>query len=932
LTVKDVLVFAMLGFASGAAYALIAQGLIVVHRGTGVVNFAQASIAMFSAYTYVQLVDSAGLNKILAAIVTTLMSGVLGGIIQRFVMRPLGRAPLLARLVATLGVVLVLEAGVVLIYGVDVKAVPSLFPTTSVVWGGVHFGEDRLVLPILALLLALVLSFISRRTVAGSLLRAAADSEEGVAILGYSLNTVSAGTWIIGSMLAGFAGIVVAPITGLSVTSIILLVIPALSVSLLAGFSSFWIATAAALALGVAQSELANYWTISSPTAEGMQQALPFLVIIALVVVRGRAIPGRATIAIGRPPVAPRPRANPLVLAVLAAAAVLVCSVANNQYQTGLAVAFISAIIALSLVVLTGYVGQISLAQMSFAGLGAFFCARYATDAGIPFPLPILISALTVVPCGVILALPAVRVRGLSLAVVTLGAAVTIDSVLFDDSSLTGGFNGISVPSPSIFGYSVDGILTPFRFAMVALIALALCIAGVAMLRRSRLGLKMLAVRDNERAAAAEGISVFRVKVIAFAIASFLAALGGSLFGYLYGHISFDQFATLTSVEFVATAYIGGIGSISGAVVAGMISAGGPLFVLFSSNDTTSRYQEVISGVGVILTAILNPDGIAPYTTQNLRALGRRRRAAGLRAPSTSVAPPPPASPGAPTRRSRPTLDSEPPLLAARGMNVQFSGVRAVSDVDFIVNRGTMVGLIGPNGAGKTTLIDAICGFVQANGQVEFGQRQLGKAKAHERARAGLRRTFQNTELFDDLTIRENLSVPAPARGDSDLGDITPDEIVELLGLTEIQDAYPRELSNGEAKLVGVARALMGGPRLLMLDEPAAGLDSQESQVLGDRLLALVDRGLSLVLVDHDLELVMRTCDRVDVLDRGCLIASGPPEDVRNDPAVRRAYIGGADSVSSAGGGRPADGARSDGDRSADRATAPAAAPTGSRR
>jgi ABC-type branched-subunit amino acid transport system permease subunit/ABC-type branched-subunit amino acid transport system ATPase component len=905
--VTTVFLYAVLGLGAGSAYALISQGLILVHRASGVVNFAQGATAMFTAYFYTWLANH-GLSDVLAAIVAIAGAGVLGAVVQRFVMKPLGRAPLLAKLVAALGVVLVLESLAGIVFGYDLQTAPALLPTSTVHVFGADVGLDRVILFILAIALAAALSVFSRRTTMGSLFRAASDSEEGLAILGYSQNAVSTAAWVAGSMLAGFAGIVIAPITSLSVTTIILLIIPALSVTLLAGFNSFWFATIAGLLLGVVQSEIAGYWTLSSPTIEGMQNAAPFLLIIIVMVVRGRAIPSRATIALGRPPLAPPARAKPAVLAGVVVLAVALTYVASNNYQTAISVGLISAIVALSLVVLTGYVGQISLAQMTFAGLGAYFCSRFADDMGIPFPFSIIVAGLATGIGGVILGLPALRVRGVNLAVITLGAAVAIDSLVFNDANLTGGYSGISIQSPSIFGYSLDGIIHPFRYAMVCLVVLILCVAGVAWLRRSRLGLMMLAVRDNERAAAAEAVNTVRTKLVAFGLSAFMAGVAGGLFAYLYGHLSFDSFAPLASVTFVTTAYIGGIGSIAGAVIAGIISAGGPVFELFASSASVDRYQALIAGAGVVLTAVLNPDGVAPEFNKNYKALmGRLRRG---KATPAAVAPPvaSPAAEGAPIsiaalaaerRRHDSAARDAAPLLDARGIRVTFGSVVAVDSVDFTVRPGTLVGLIGPNGAGKTTFIDAVCGFVPAGGSVRFDGQPVDHRPAHERARLGLRRTFQTTELFEDLTIRENLIVPARAQasgGYEPSGNFfSVEEILRLLDLQDKAECLPRELSTGEAKLAGLARALRGEPRLLLLDEPAAGLDSQESRKLGRRLLSLLDLGISMVLVDHDLELVMGVCDEVVVLDRGQLLASGPPETVRRDPAVRIAYIGGAD-------------------------------------
>ena len=912
-----VFLFAVLGLGAGAAYALIAQGLILVHRASGVVNFAQGAMAMFAAYFYTWLANE-GFSDVSAALVAIAGAGVLGAVVQRFVMKPLGRAPLLAKLVAALGVVLILEALAGIVFGYDLQTAPALLPTSTVHIFGTDVGLDRIILFVLAIALAAALSVFSRRTTMGSLFRAASDSEQGLAILGYSQNAVSTSAWVAGSMLAGFAGIVIAPVTSLSVTTIILLIIPALSVTLLAGFTSFWVATIAGLLLGILQSEIAGYWNIATPTIEGMQDAVPFLLIIIVMVVRGRAIPGRATIALGRPPLAPPARAKPAVLVGVVVLAVVLTYVASNSYQTAISIGLISAIVALSLVVLTGYVGQISLAQMTFAGLGAFFCSRFADDLGIPFPFSIIVAGLATGIGGLILGLPALRVRGVNLAVITLGAAVAVDSLVFNDANLTGGFSGISIASPSIFGYSLDGIIHPFRYAMVCLVVLIGCVAGVAWLRRSRLGLRMLAVRDNERAAAAEAVNTVRTKLIAFGLSAFMAGIAGGLFAYLYGHLSFDSFAPLASVTFVTTAYIGGIGSIAGAVIAGLISSGGPVFELFSSSASVDRYQALIAGVGVVLTAVLNPDGVAPEFNKNYKALmGRLRR--GKSTPAEAV---PAAAAGGPERApiSIAALAAErrghngtvpdhtvpdhsvpdaTPLLEARGIRVVFGNVVAVDSVDFTVRPGSLVGLIGPNGAGKTTFIDAVCGFVPAGGSVRFAGQPMEHRAAYERARLGLRRTFQTTELFEDLTIRENLIVPTRAHavgGDGPTsGSFSVEEILRLLGLADKAECLPRQLSTGEAKLAGLARALRGEPKLLLLDEPAAGLDSQESRELGRRLLSLLDLGISMVLVDHDLELVMGVCDQVVVLDRGQLLASGPPETVRRNPAVRTAYIGGAD-------------------------------------
>ncbi len=597
--VDGYLVFLLLGLGTGAVYAALGLGLVLVHRASGVVNFAHGAMAMLVTYAFVELRPELGLWPALAASVVA--AAVLGLTVHGLVFRPLRRAPALARVVASVGLMATLQALAVLWFGADSRPVPSLLPNRPVGVLGVDVPRDRLLLALLVVAAAVGLWALYRFTRFGLASRATAEDQVSLAMLGWSPDTVSAANWVLASVLAGLGGILVGPLTALDPATTTLLVVPALAAAVAGRLSSFGVTVAVGLGLGMAQSAILKLQDdVSWIPRAGVREGLPLVVIlVALAVGAGRNL-GRGA-PVERPlPLATMPRRPGVWAAAGFVAGGAGLLVLGGQYRLGLVNSLIGAVICLSLVVLTGYVGQISLAQMAFAGVAGFSLAKLATAWDVPFPVAPLLAAGLATVVGVAVGLPALRLRGLSLAVVTLAGAVTVEEAVFKSPALTGGFEGTRVPE--LAGVGRAGSL---GFGLVALGVLVAVALSVTALRRGRLGRRFLAVRANERAAAACGIHLTANKLTAFALSALIAGLGGALLGYGQGRLSFGSFGVFVSLSYLAAAYLGGIASISGALLGGLLVPSGLVFTVVDG-----KYQLLVIGIGLIAVAILRPQGI----------------------------------------------------------------------------------------------------------------------------------------------------------------------------------------------------------------------------------------------------------------------------------------------------------------------------------
>jgi ABC-type branched-subunit amino acid transport system ATPase component/branched-subunit amino acid ABC-type transport system permease component len=927
--VNQYLVFALLGFGVGSVYAAVAMGLVVTYKGTGIINFAAGAMGMWSAYVFDEARRSGNLmlpvvvvpEKInlgdhvafFPALLLALVSAAFIGLVAHFlVFRPLRKAPPLAKVVASVGLMLALQALVVIRFKSTPRSVDAILPNQTVHIGGVDLPRDRIYITAITIVVGIVLWAYFRYARLGLATRGAAENERAASLARFSPQFLAGTTWVISSFVVGLLLTLAAPLNGLNTLGYVFAIVPALACALVGRLTSIGATLVAALTLGAIQSEITllsgrSWWP--SWGRSGLSDAVPFVIVIIVLFVLGRSLPTRGATETQPLPEVIKPRNRPPVVVGLTAAAVIALLVTSGSYRYGIITSMIVAISALSLMVLTGYVGQISLATAALAGTAGFALSKLTTDAGWPFVPAALLSSLVAAAFGVVVGIPALRIRGAQLAVVTLAAAVALERFIFRNPEFSK-IEGNLIPDPSIFGIDF-GVragtnIARVQFGLLVLAVLVVVTLAVGNLVRSATGRRFLAVRSNERAGAAVGINISAQKLLAFGIASFLAGVSGVLIGYSRGQLSADSFATLVGVSYLAFAYLGGITSVSGSMVAGALAPLGIFFVIFDRLvDVGSSYQ-LLAGISLILTAIFNPIGIAGATRQNmahLRARWRRGAPAPVPAPAgVTVADEPVLE--RERRAARPLRASDGTvLLETRDLSITYGGLRAVDDLSLTVRAGSIVGLIGPNGAGKTSFIDGLTGFTPTTGLVNFDGARIDGLPAHRRARRGLARTWQSVELFDDLTVAENLRVASEsATVASVLADIVhPSRTVdlahqtwalELMGLGHLADERPANLSLGQQKLLGVARALAARPTLVLLDEPAAGLDTAESQALGQRLMDIVDAGMTVFLIDHDMGLVLEVCDYVYVLEFGRLLAEGTASEVRRNDVVIEAYLG----------------------------------------
>jgi branched-chain amino acid transport system permease protein len=565
----------------------------------------------------------------------------------------------------------------------------------------------------------------------------------------------------------------------------------------------------------------------------------------------------------------------PLLLIAAAASIIIPLVHPINGYLLNLFMqAATYALAVLGLTVVLGYAGQISIAQAGFFGLGAYGVAIGTTVLHLPFLVALLLGVLVAGLLGAVLGASTLKLAGHYLAMVTISFQQILTLVLTNWIGLTNGPDGIrNIPRPTLFGISLQDSDRYLGLCLAVLYGVGFFVWW---LKGTKLGLGMQAVRDNELAAEVVGVDTYRVKVTAFCLSALLGGLGGGLFAGGFGYISPDQFSFAESVVLLTMVLLGGADAALGSVVGTALLILLPEWLRFLRGAYLAVY-----GLAVILIMVFMPTGL----------WGLLSRLGG---------PPRLRERGVPDVLTLGDVDAAEGgfLLEIKGLAKHFGGLKALDGVDISVERGKVHALIGPNGSGKTTMLNVLSGIYRpTRGEVLVDGVKVSGLAPHALAAAGVGRTFQNIRLFHSLTVLENVVIGAQRPHNT--AAETPDQVqrramaaLDFVGMAARADLKVASLPYGHQRLVEIARALAGNPTLLLLDEPAAGLNLTEKQELVGLLKRLAGHGLTLFLIDHDMNLVEQMADRITVLNFGKRIAEGAPADVLRHPDVIAAYLG----------------------------------------
>jgi len=903
--VTDVLPFIVAGLTVGSVYALAGSGLVLTFKTSGIFNFGHGALATVAVYVFYYLYVEAELPLVLCLLVSVLVVGVILGLLMERLARSLATVPVGLQAAATVGLILIAQAGARLTFGASSLYFPRYLPMGTVEVVGVVVSYEQIVTMVVALLATVGLAAFFKRSRLGVAMRGVVDDPTLLAMTGTSPIAVRRAAWIVGSVFVSLSGVLLAPSVNLDSMVLTLLVVQSFGAAAIGRFSSIPLTYAGGLAIGVVASLITRYVSGTSDYFAGLSQSVPFIVLFVVLIVTPRSKLVDRRINLVRPRQVWR---APARVHLVGAALLLVVLISGPLWfgarLSSFTIALSYVVLFLSLGMLVKSSNQVSLAHMGFAATGcvAFSVAR--VELGLPWVLALVVAALVTIPIGALIALPAIRLSGIYLALATFAFGLILE-VMFYNSELMFGPStaGLPMPRPQVLGLDTD-----LGYYYLVLAVVAACTLFLVALQRMRLGRLLRGLGESPVALETSGASVRLTKLIVFCLSSGMAAVAGALYGSTFsnvGGLSFQSFSSLILVVLLllmpgSEPWYAVIGAFCVVVLPTYLPGG----------ETAHNVLTLVFGLSIVASSLQG--GRHPSLPSRLTALldrvgGRDQQqlaefAAIAHATSSdkvaSLAP------------GRAVFGEKfgAPGLEVRDLKVRFGGHLAVDDVSLEAPMGRITGLIGPNGAGKTTTFNACSGLLRPDaGQILLKGDDISSRQPAIRARLGLGRTFQRMQLFDSMTVAENVSLGREAEmaggnlltqllgkpGDGAVLEESTRDALRLCGISSLAAARAGHLSTGQRRLVELARALAGSFDVLLLDEPSSGLDRVETEAFGRVLQRVVrERGTAILLVEHDMSLVMEICDYIYVLDFGQQIFEGTPSDVSASDVVRAAYLG----------------------------------------
>jgi ABC-type branched-subunit amino acid transport system ATPase component/ABC-type branched-subunit amino acid transport system permease subunit len=901
----------LLGTVTGITYGLLAVGLVLVFRSNRLINFAHGEIGALGAAVLGVAVVRWKVPYWVAMPAALAVSAFVGGLTEVAVVRRLRNVPNLMSIVATLGV-----SQFLLVFSFVVNAQagagrlypqPSGFPEFDV--GALRVTKAYFGMLVLTPIVVAAITWFLRRTRYGIAIRGSADNPDAARMAGVSAGRMSTLSWAIAGAVSAFTAILIFPTRGFITAETLgpSLLLRALVAAVIARMQSLPIALGAGIGVGIIEQEL--LWNF---TGGGLVEAVLFVVILGALLLQPKST-GREEEKGSWASVQPWPplqeafrkiwaiRHLGWIAAVITFILAVVVGIFTTNASSVILVVILSfGLVGLSIGVVTGLAGQLSLGQFAIAGIGATASALLVQRTG-NFFLGFASAGLVAAAGSALIGLPALRIRGLMLAVTTLSFALAAQSWLFSQDWALG--EGTDPGRPIIGTLVLD---TGKKYYFFSLLFLGIGLWVGRNVWRSAFGRRLRALRDNEDNARAFTIRTTAVKLQAFAVAGFLAGLGGAVYGHTLSRLSSTAFPVGASIDVVAMSALGGIGLLAGPLIGAFYIIGLPRFLPLDSAGLAA------TKLGWLILILYVPGGIAmlirPIRDRIIGLLARGRvRPAEEPSPDAE-----PASLGsgallserADVAERRKTGD----ILRVLDLTKTYGGVVAVDQVTFDVAASSTLGIIGPNGAGKTTLFELIGGFTSPDeGTVHFDGRDVSRMGPESRGKLGLIRSFQDASLFPTMTVLECVQLAMERRMPTrllptlvglDLSErrrtSQAREIVTLMGLEGWRDKPCGELSTGTRRITEIACMLALEPSLLLLDEPSSGVAQRETEALGELLERVKSYlGTTLIVIEHDMPLIMGMSDRIIAMESGAIIADGTPQSVRSDPLVIESYLGG---------------------------------------